>query len=216
MKLVAPVRDQAAAILREAIQSGEISPGTPLIERELCESLDIGRNTLREAYRLLEAEGLLDIRPHRSPMVAVLTEDQARELYEVREALEGEGIKLFTQRATDDDVDRLELASLTLASAIEHGSRRELVAAKDEFYDVVFAGARNEALHHLARLTYSRLAPLRVRSLAAPGRARASAQEVIAVMGSVRARNPEAAEALWRRHVQNAATAAFSQTRTPE
>lgn len=208
-RIAAPIRQQAADLLRDAIQSGEISPGTPLIERELCARLDVSRNTLREAYRELESEGLIEVRPHRSPITTVLTDDQARELYEVREALEGEGIMLFTQRADNEDIDQLEEAGKAVAAAVEHGTPRELLEAKDKFYEVIFRGAHNTALDRLARITFSRLAPLRVRSLSAPGRPSESAREVLAVIGSVRARNGEAAQTLWRQHVRNAGAAAM-------
>lgn len=208
IKVAAPVRDQAAAMLRAAIQTGELPAGTPLIERELCESLDISRSSLREAMRTLEAESLIEIRPHRSPVVATLSPETRRELYEVREALEGEGIRLFTQRASDEDVDRLEIIALALADAIERGDAKALFETKSQFYDVVFDGARNKELRHLAEVAYSRLAPLRVFTLTVPGRRAASGREVTAAIASVRARNADAAETLWRKHVRGAAEAA--------
>jgi DNA-binding GntR family transcriptional regulator len=158
IKAMAPVRDQAAAVLRLAIQTGDMPAGTALIEREICESLEISRGSLREAMRMLESEGLVQIRPHRSPIVAVLSRAETRELYEVREALEGEGIRLFTMRADEETLEKFEIAGLALAEAIETGDARGLFHAKQDFYEVLFVGAENAVLHSMAENAYSRLA----------------------------------------------------------
>jgi DNA-binding GntR family transcriptional regulator len=208
IKAMAPVRDQAAAVLRLAIQTGDMPAGTALIEREICESLEISRGSLREAMRMLESEGLVQIRPHRSPIVAVLSRAETRELYEVREALEGEGIRLFTMRADEETLEKFEIAGLALAEAIETGDARGLFHAKQDFYEVLFVGAENAVLHSMAENAYSRLASLRSFTLNVPGRREASSRQVRAALASVRARNPEAAESLWRKHVQGAAEAA--------
>jgi len=209
VRAVAPVRDQAAALLREAIQTGDLAPGTPLIERELCESLDVSRNTIREAIRTLEAEGLLDIRPHRSPIVTVLDYQTARDHYELRALLESEAARLFADRADESTLRRLQAETTVLAEAIENGTAREIVLAKDGFLEVLFEGARNPTLAQHARMAYARLATLRLRSLQRLQRRMASAQEVRNAVEAMRNHDAEAARAMWNLHVRSAADEAL-------
>src|SRR5580658_6629334 len=75
--------------LRSAIASGRFKPGQRLIERELCELTGVGRTSIREALRQLEAEGLVTVASHRGPSVTKITADEAKHLYAVRALLEG-------------------------------------------------------------------------------------------------------------------------------
>jgi DNA-binding GntR family transcriptional regulator len=70
--------------LRSAIATGRFKPGQRLIERELCELTGVGRTSIREALRQLEAEGLVTTIPHRGPSVSTISLDEARQLYSVR------------------------------------------------------------------------------------------------------------------------------------
>ena len=67
---VPTVRSMVAQKLREAIMSGTLKPGQRLIERELCEMTGVSRPSIREALRLLEADGLVNTVPHRGPVVS--------------------------------------------------------------------------------------------------------------------------------------------------
>ena len=64
---VPTVRSMVAQKLREAIMSGKLKPGQRLVERELCEMTGVSRPSIREALRLLEADGLVTTVPHRGP-----------------------------------------------------------------------------------------------------------------------------------------------------
>jgi DNA-binding GntR family transcriptional regulator len=211
VRAAAPVREQTVIAIRSAIMAGEFEPGQRLIEREICEALDVSRNTLREAYRQLEAEGFLEIRPHKGPAVAQISDDQAREIYELREALECFAVRLFTDRATDQEIREILKAGRALEHAILGGDSVKLLDAKNCFYEQVFEGARNQLLHDQAKHLYSRLAGLRARSLSHPGRAEQSAAETREVMKAISAREANLAEELWRKHIRNAATAAFQE-----
>jgi DNA-binding GntR family transcriptional regulator len=74
--------------LRDFIIHGELRPGTPLREQSLGQALDVSRNTVREALRLLDHEGLVDYHIHRGVAVRRLSEADVRDLYRTREALE--------------------------------------------------------------------------------------------------------------------------------
>ena len=80
--------------LRGAIASGRFQPGQRLVERELCELVGVGRTSIREALRQLEAEGLVHSIPNRGPVVSTISVAEARELYAVRALLEGDAAEL--------------------------------------------------------------------------------------------------------------------------
>ena len=91
MALVRPetLRHQVENALRQAIMSGRFAPGARLIERELCETLGVSRTSVREALRRLEAEKLVRSVPHKGPVVAIMSKQEAAELYAIRGLLEG-------------------------------------------------------------------------------------------------------------------------------
>jgi DNA-binding GntR family transcriptional regulator len=90
--------DALAADLRREILDGELPAGARLRERELCEAYGVARHSLRAALRVLAADGLVRIEPHRGARVAQLTPDEVRWLYELRAALELEAAHLALER----------------------------------------------------------------------------------------------------------------------
>jgi DNA-binding GntR family transcriptional regulator len=199
-----PVREQAVEAIRDQIMRGELREGQRLVERELCEQLDISRNTLREAYRQLEAEGFVEMRPHKGPTVTRITPREARSLYELRQALEGLAIRLFTVRATDDELEQLQRAFEDLEAAHLSGRVVDMLQRKNAFYDVLYAGADNEVLRNHARTLQSRLAQLRGRSLSTGLRPAESIAEIAHVVERIRARDALAAESAWCAHIHSA------------
>ncbi|OUL96435.1 GntR family transcriptional regulator, partial [Paraburkholderia hospita] len=95
------LRHQVENMLRQAIMSGRFAPGARLIERELCESLGVSRTSVREALRKLEAEKLVRSVPHKGPIVAVISPQEASELYALRGLLEGFAAHEFARLASD-------------------------------------------------------------------------------------------------------------------
>jgi DNA-binding GntR family transcriptional regulator len=90
--------DALAASLRERIVEGDLAAGTPLRELELSEAYDVSRHTLRAAFRVLAAEGLVRIEPNRGASVARLGPEEVAGLFELRTALELEAAHLALER----------------------------------------------------------------------------------------------------------------------
>jgi len=90
--------DQLAAVLRERILDGDLEPGRRMIERELVETYDVARHTLRAALRRLESEGLVRVEPNRGARVASLSGEDLKELFALRLALEREAAHLALAR----------------------------------------------------------------------------------------------------------------------
>jgi DNA-binding GntR family transcriptional regulator len=104
------LHDQVAARLRTMLIEGSIAPGAKLNERELCERLHVSRTPLREAIKLLAAEGLVDLLPNRGAVAVKLNESDVIHTFELLATLEGMSGELAATRITDDE--RAELRAL--------------------------------------------------------------------------------------------------------
>src|SRR3546814_13481392 len=87
---------------------GVIQPGAKLNERELCEKLRVSRTPLREAIKLLAAEGLVDLLPNRGAVAVRLTEADVMNTFEVLAMLEGMSGELAAQRVTDEELAEIQ------------------------------------------------------------------------------------------------------------
>jgi len=147
----------AAMQLREDIIQGVLPPGTPLREQVWSQNLNVSRNTLREALRILAAQGLIDQRANYGATVRALSDDEVREIYAIRRTLELEGVRrsgsasrqamealveaanMLQRAALADEWDQVGTLSLALHRAIVQliGSPR-----LDELFTTVAAQAR--------------------------------------------------------------------------
>jgi DNA-binding GntR family transcriptional regulator len=208
--MVTRVQDQAVIALRQAILSGVLKPGERLVDRRLCQALDIGRNTLREAFRQLEAEGFVTRVPHQGITVAKMSAEEARDIYDLREVLECHAVGRFTDFAEDALVTALHAATSGLREAFESSNVTAMLERKRNFYEVLYKGAANAALHEYADLLSMRLFRLRALSLSRPGRPQQSIDEIDRAVRLIVERRRDDAVAQWRTHIRNAASAALS------
>jgi GntR family transcriptional regulator, trigonelline degradation regulator len=208
--VVAPVRTQVLHNVRQAILSRRFVPGQRLIERELCELTGVSRTPVREALRQLESEGLVVMVPNRGPVVAEITPVEAAEIYDARAALESLAARRFAERATDEEVDELRARLADIEGAVRDGRLTGMVERKDEFYAVLFGGARNQIIGQMMDSLQARIAYLRATSLATPGRSQETVTEIRKVVDAIGRRDPDAAERLSRAHVERAAAFALA------
>lgn len=177
------LRELTTDKLRKAIVSLHFKPNQHLIERELCEQTGVSRTCVREALRLLEAEGLIERRQNRGLYVAGLSIDEAREVYEVRAALEPSMARLFTERAGDKDLRALTQAFGELERAAAGSRLRAYVDGYAHFYDVLLAGSGNELAHRILRTLWARITYLR--SITAQRSEPAYRKETVAMMRGI-------------------------------
>jgi len=106
--LVGPetVADRIAALLREAIAAGSLAAGTALRQDELAQRFGFSRMPIRDALRLLEAEGIVAIHPTRGAFVARMDATEIGDIFKVRALLEGEALRLALPRLDTQDLDR--------------------------------------------------------------------------------------------------------------
>jgi DNA-binding GntR family transcriptional regulator len=195
--------------LREAIAAGLFKPGQRLIERELCEMTGVGRTSIREALRQLEAEGLVTTIPHRGPFISTVTADEAEQLYAVRGMLEGFAGRECARRRDPDIIARLRAQVERVRAVAERDDRRELLAAKTEFYAALLDGCGNVFVQRILNMLLNRVTLLRITSMAQSGRIPHTLAEITAIVDAIEAGDEDAAERACRSHVENAAVAAL-------
>jgi DNA-binding GntR family transcriptional regulator len=209
IKAAAPVRHSVTESIRNSIALGYFTSGQRITERDLCEMTGVSRTAVREALRQLESEGLVQVVPHRGPIVARLTPEQAQGIYQVRVELEGLACELFTRNATDADIEALKHAFEALKKSAGSPDPLERLTAKNAFYDCLIDGAHNEALGHTLSSLNARVMVLRATSLGAPGRTQESLQELDELVGHLAARRGKEARKAAARHVMNAGKVAI-------
>lgn len=211
LRVAAPLRERVTEIVRDAIVDQRLRPGDRLIERELVENLGVSRATVREVIRELEAEGLVTVVPQRGAEVTRLSAADAADIYEMRAALEALAVRRFIERADDEQVRRLRAAVEEITRSGREATAadgRDQLAAKDRFYDVLFAGSASAPLQQTLNTLQTRVRLLRATSLSVPGRPAQAAEELTAVVDAVEARDPDRAAEACVRHIRNAARTA--------
>jgi DNA-binding GntR family transcriptional regulator len=98
------LHQEAATRLRQRIIEGQIAPGAKLNEREISESLKVSRTPLREAIKMLAAEGLVELLPNRGAIAVSLDEEDVLHTFELMAALEALSGDLAAQRITDREL----------------------------------------------------------------------------------------------------------------
>ena len=101
------LHDQLVAKVREMIVNGELEAGAPLPERMLCETFGVSRTPLREAFKILASEGLIELRSHRTPVITPIDRAEIANIFDVMVALDGVAGERAARLATNDDVARL-------------------------------------------------------------------------------------------------------------
>jgi DNA-binding GntR family transcriptional regulator len=196
--------------LREAICAGHFEPGQRLVERELCERMGVGRTSVREGLRQLEAEGLVVTIPHRGPFVRGIGVEEAAELYAARALIEGYAGRRMAELATPAEIATLAAAVTALEAAAATGDRGSLIAAKTAFYRILMKGCRNSFLEDMLQQLNNRITVLRFTSMTQPGRLERSLVEIRAIHQAIAARLPDEAEAACRQHIEAAAAVALA------
>lgn len=150
--------NEIARHLREAIIKGELAPGERLNETRLTQELSLSRSPVREAIRILEAEGLLTIEPHRGARVRPVSDEDLEEIFDVRLMLESHGLRRELHRLTRDAITPLRRAVDDARAALAAADFDGWHAASLRFHDGLVALAANR---HLTRLHEELKASLR-------------------------------------------------------
>lgn len=192
---------EVASRLRERIFAGELAPGSFLDEVQLAEEMSISRTPLREALKVLTAEGIVRHEPRRGCFVNEVTEKDLDEIFPVIALLEGRCAYEAARNASDADLQALELLHQKLSRHAKAKRINEYYEANFAIHEAIITLADNrwlaQAISDLRKIV--KLA--RLQQLHAPGRLEQSLSEHLAVFAALKARDAEGAEAAMRTHL---------------
>jgi len=198
--------------VREMILSGAVAPGERLVETELAERFGTSRGPVRDAFKELEQQGLLNVVPRRGTFVMVLDQDAVEEIYSMRTALEGLAVSLFAPIATEEDVELLRERLVDLAEAGRDGDNRRISEADAALHRSLVKGARHaRLLSAWDRLADQTLLALRNLAEHRPD-LQAAAGDHTAIVDAIEANDGEGARQALIEHLGFCQTAIISRT----
>ena len=158
------LHQEVAVRLRQRIVEGHLAPGAKLNERELSESLHVSRTPLREAIKMLAAEGLVELLHNRGAVVAQMSQQDVADTFEVIAGLEGQSGALAAQRITDDELAEIRALHYEMLAAYTRRDLPTYYSINAQIHTLINAAARNPVLTQTWRTVNARLQAMRFRS----------------------------------------------------
>lgn len=195
---------EAYKALRRAILGRKLPPGRKLVVRVLAEELGLSPTPIKEALAALEREGLVQAIPHRGYFVSNPSPEDIREIYSLREVLEGLAARLAVENNGKTLPKQLEKILAQQRKAAQAGDLEAYGDLDLEFHKTLWEASRNKRLLAVAETIDGQIRLLINSSAVIPGRLPLSLAEHEAVLEAVSRYDAEAAEAAMRAHVQRA------------
>jgi DNA-binding GntR family transcriptional regulator len=160
----AALHEQVAMRLRQMLVEGEIAPGAKLNERELAQVLQVSRTPLREAIKMLAAEGLVELLPNRGAVAVSLGEQDIMNTFEVMAGLEGLNGELAAQRITPAELAEIQAMHFEMLAAYTRADLSGYYRINAQIHRAINEAAKNPVLSATYNQLNARLQALRFRS----------------------------------------------------
>jgi DNA-binding GntR family transcriptional regulator len=209
----ANLHEQVAHRLRQMLVEGRIAPGAKLNERELSEVLDVSRTPLREAIKMLAAEGLVELLPNRGAIAVQLTEEDVRNTFEVMAGLEAQSGELAAQRITDAELAEIRAMHFEMLAAYTRRDLSNYYRLNAAIHRAINAAAKNPVLGATYDRVNARLQALRFRSNQDEEKWKSAMREHEQMVEALAARDPAAMRTVLAAHLKNKLDVVLEQLR---
>lgn len=188
------------AVMRHAIITGLLEPGSAIREDMVAKDLGVSRTPVREAVRKLESEGLVNMHPAKGLTVTTFTRQQLIDIYYIREALEGMAARLAAQNASAIDLSILRQVVHDMEQANEGAELEQLQELTSRFHLHFCEMARNDRLFVMIKDLQDQIRRFTPSTLQHPGRREEAMTEHLALLKAVEERDADNAEKIMRQH----------------
>jgi DNA-binding GntR family transcriptional regulator len=197
------LHDQVVARLRTMLVEGHVPPGAKLNERTLCEQLHISRTPLREAIKLLAAEGLVDLLPNRGAIAVKLTVADVLNTFEVLAELEGMSGELAAKRIEDAQLSELRALHYEMLASFERQDLSGYYRLNARIHTLINDAAANPVLSSTYRSINARVQSLRFRTNQNAAKWKRAIKEHEVMLEALTARDAPAMRAVLVQHLHN-------------
>ena len=211
-----PIVSQVEERIRELIDSKKYTEGMKLpTENELCQSMNVGRGTVREALRLLQAKGLVEIKPGRGAFVAskqaadtnpvvwlVQNEKELRDAIEVRNALEPVAARKMAETASEAALRRLKKIHADFLAAVKAGDTIQIAELDELFHGWIVRESGNQLLNEINVHLIQGMHTFRSKTFTVPENVRNAVEPHTRILNAITGRDGNAAEQEMRKHLK--------------
>lgn len=190
--------------LREDILSGKYEDNEELKEVAIGEELGVSRTPVREAFRQLELEGLIQIIPNKGAYVTGITEKDVKDIYMIRSLLEGLCARWATEHITREQMEEMEENIYLSKFHAQKGHLDQLAELDNRFHDIMYEACNSKILEHQLKDFHQYVLRVRRKTLASKNRGPKSNEEHEEILQAIKAGDGERAEQLANRHMINA------------
>jgi DNA-binding GntR family transcriptional regulator len=197
------LHDQVVSRIRTMLVEGRIPPGAKLNERALCEQLRVSRTPLREAIKLLAAEGLVDLLPNRGAVAVKLTEVDVLNTFEVLAELEGMAGELAAKRIEDAPLSELRALHYEMMACFARHDLSGYYRLNAQIHMLINEAAGNPVLTSTYRSINARVQSLRFRTNQNEAKWKRAMKEHEVMLEALTARDAAAMRAVLVQHLNN-------------
>ncbi|MBQ8821040.1 MAG: GntR family transcriptional regulator [Lachnospiraceae bacterium] len=190
--------------IREDILNGKYKENDELREVAIGEELGVSRTPVREAFRQLELEGLIQIVPNKGAYVTGITRKDVQDIYMIRSLLEGLCARWATENITEEQMAEMEENIFLSKFHAEKGHYDQLAELDNRFHEIMYEACNSKMLEHQLRDFHQYVLRVRKKTLSNVNRGRKSNEEHEQIMEAIKAKDGDRAQALANAHMINA------------
>ena len=205
IKTVKPIREQIVSILRKRIIKGEYAPGQLIVEREVSAELGISATPVKEAFRILETEGILTSLPRIGTVVSEFARQNFEHTTIILSAMEGVAARLATEALSDSEVLELSILLKSAKDFLDSEDLESAVRINAKFHRNIRAATKNRYLVQMIETLYSYEQEFRYQALQDLNQRRIGYEEHLSILEAIRVRDCDLAETRMRNHVRRSA-----------
>lgn len=190
--------------IREDILNGRYKVKEELREVAIGEEMGVSRTPVREAFRQLELEGLIQIVPNKGAYVTGITAKDVRDIYVMRSLLEGLCARWATENISKEQMEEMEENIFLSEFHASKGHTEQMAELDNRFHEIMYEACRSKMLEHALRDYHQYVQRVRKKTLSTQTRSTASNAEHRKIMEAIKAENADMAEQLANKHMINA------------
>lgn len=197
------LRDQVFQKLRKDILTGRYKRGEELVEGTVGKELGVSRTPVREAFRQLELEGLVEVIPHRGTFVDGISAKDIHDIYMIRSRLEGLCAGWAARLRTEEELEKLEETVYLSKFHAQKEHYEQVFELDSRFHEILYEASHSRMLAHTLSDFHQYVQKARKMSITSRSRSRKSNEEHQAILEAIRAQDAGKVEELATQHIMN-------------